>query len=78
MREEYEQLCNRRVGMFSFHILAERGNLQNNEEFTVAKRQIGTGLTAAAVISVLVFLAGSKMPRLQSLTTLAAVDMETK
>jgi hypothetical protein len=40
MREEYEQLCNRRVGMFSFHALAERENLQDNEEFTDHGRQM--------------------------------------
>lgn len=41
------------IGMiFISNTLAKRGNHEDNEEFTVAKRQVGTGLTAAAVISV--------------------------
>lgn len=33
------------------NLLAKRGNRDDNEEFAVAKRSIGTGLTAAGVIS---------------------------
>jgi urea-proton symporter len=49
------------IGMiFISNTLAKRGNLEDTEEFTVAKRQIGTGLTAAAVISVGFFLVDSR------------------
>lgn len=41
------------IGMiFITRTLAKRGIAESDEEFTVAKRQVGTGLTAAAVISV--------------------------
>ncbi|KZS94735.1 hypothetical protein SISNIDRAFT_484272 [Sistotremastrum niveocremeum HHB9708] len=40
------------LGMiFTTQVLYRRGTKDDNEEFTVAKRSIGTGLTAAAVIS---------------------------
>ncbi|KZP03885.1 Na+/solute symporter [Athelia psychrophila] len=40
------------IGMiFISNTLSKRGNKEDNEEFTVAKRSVGTGLTAAAVIS---------------------------
>lgn len=43
------------IGMiFITRTLAKRGINESDEEFTVAKRQVGTGLTAAAVISVCV------------------------
>ena len=32
-------------------IMRRRGNVENAEEFTVAKRSLGTGLTAAGVTS---------------------------
>lgn len=32
-------------------ILKRRGNVENSEEFTVAKRSLGTGLIAAGVTS---------------------------
>ncbi|KAM0786770.1 hypothetical protein ACM66B_002205 [Microbotryomycetes sp. NB124-2] len=40
------------IGMVAVtQLLFKRGNKDNNEEFTVAKRSLGTGLTAAGVIS---------------------------
>ncbi|SCV70237.1 BQ2448_1631 [Microbotryum intermedium] len=40
------------IGMVGISdLLSRRGNTDDNEEFTVAKRSIGTGLTAAGVIS---------------------------
>jgi urea-proton symporter len=37
--------------MLVTEIMKRRGNILNGEEFTVAKRSLGTGLTAAGVIS---------------------------
>ncbi|KAK4057524.1 hypothetical protein OIO90_001593 [Microbotryomycetes sp. JL221] len=40
------------IGMVAItHLMFRRGTKDNNEEFTVAKRSLGTGLTAAGVIS---------------------------
>jgi hypothetical protein len=40
------------IGMiFITNYLAKKGNVDDNEEFAVAKRSIGVGLTAAGVIS---------------------------
>lgn len=33
------------------NLLARRGNVEDTEEFTVAKRSVGAGLTASGVVS---------------------------